>query len=232
MTEPIYFKLNNREVRIFTCKDKNAPIIYINNFFEQGEEILQKCSEIDCPPFTMVSISHLRWDEDLSPWPHLPVISPDDDFTGGADNYCKWMINELIPKVLEKIDYNPKCRIIAGYSMGGLFALFTPYLTDYFSAIMAASGSVWYPGFLNYVKTHPFNKKNKPKAIYLSVGNLETFADNPVVSQTHKIMKELLAYYQSVGIDSIFQLNKGNHYHQPNLRMAKGIKWILENLKK
>lgn len=39
-------------------------------------------------------------------------------------------------------------------------------------------------------------------------------------------------FYTSKGIPSIFELNNGNHFMQPDWRVAKGIQWILRTLKK
>ena len=34
--------------------------------------------------------------------------------------------------------------------------------------------------------------------------------------------------YHSQGIKTIYEENEGNHFYEPDLRMAKGIKWILK----
>ena len=39
---------------------------------------------------------------------------------------------------------------IAGDSMAGLFAVYALYRTQVFSRVASASGSLWYPGLLEY----------------------------------------------------------------------------------
>ena len=41
-------------------------------------------------------------------------------------------------------------------------------------------------------------------------------------------IKEIERIYNSQGIKTIYEENQGNHFKDGTLRMAKGIKWILE----
>ena len=38
----------------------------------------------------------------------------------------------------------------------------------------------------------------------------------------------LYQHFDSLHIPSIFEHNPGNHFQEPAFRMAKGIKWMLE----
>ena len=38
---------------------------------------------------------------------------------------------------------------------------------------------------------------------------------------------ELHEYYRSLGSDTVFELNPGNHFQNPAGRLAKGIAWVL-----
>ena len=40
--------------------------------------------------------------------------------------------------------------------------------------------------------------------------------------------KELEKMFDDKGIKTIYEENEGNHFQNADLRMAKGIKWILE----
>lgn len=224
MIEPIKAAIDGKQISIYLCSVPNAPIVYANMYMEAGYGILSQCKALGCKPFHLVSISNLRWDEELSPWPHEPVVSKDDNFTGEADNYVRFMTERIIPYSESKAE-NPSRRIIAGYSMGGLFALYAPYITDVFSAAASASGSVWYPQFEKYVKTHSFLKA--PDKIYLSLGDTESKTKNPFLCRTEHCMNELLSVYRQKGIQAVFELNPGNHYKDAELRLAKGITWTL-----
>jgi len=224
MKEPIKTKIDGKQINLFKNEMADVPVVYVNMYHEAGYAVLEQCKRLGCRPFHLVSISGLRWDEELSPWAHKPVVSRDNHFTGEADQYIRCLTEKIIPFAEKK--NKPPYRIIAGYSMGGLFALYAPYITDMFSGAVSASGSVWYPGFVEYVKSHGFLKK--PDAIYLSLGDLESRTKNQFLCLTEQKMKELYAVYQKNAVDCIFELNPGNHFKDTDYRLAKGIAWILE----
>lgn len=225
MEEPIKTKINEKQIIFYKNEMTNAPIVYANMYMESGRAVSEQCKKLGCRPFHLVSISNLRWDEELSPWEHEPVVSKNDRFTGEANQYVHCLTEKIVPFAEETI--NPSCRIIAGYSMGGLFALYAPYITDIFSGVVSASGSIWYPEFVSYVKSHDFLKK--PNAIYLSLGDLESRTRNKFLRLTENHTKELYRFYQENQIDSIFELNPGNHYKDADYRLAKGITWMLNS---
>ena len=60
----------------------------------------------------------------------------------------------VFPAALEA-DYGKLPVILGGYSLGGLFALWSSMQTDRFAAIAAASPSLWIKDWLNYAEAHP-----------------------------------------------------------------------------
>ena len=84
-----------------------------------------------------------NWNQDLSPWNAAAVFGK-EEFGNGAKNTLK---------VVEKLCVGTnKYYCIGGYSMAGLFALWAASQTDRFAGIAAASPSIWFPGFLEYLK--------------------------------------------------------------------------------
>lgn len=223
MNEPVKFELDKKQITVFANENDNVPVVYANMFSETSRELLLECEKLGCEPFHLVSITNLRWDEELSPWPHTPVVSKDDNFTGEANEYVRCLAERIIPRAEEIIA--PSYRVIAGYSMAGLFALYAPHITDMFSRAVSVSGSVWYSGFVSYVKEHVF--LSRPDAVYLSLGDRESRTKNQFLSRTEDCAKELCSIYQSLGISSIFESNPGNHFKDAPLRLAKGIAWTL-----
>lgn len=224
MKEPIKTTIDGKQITFFRNKNDCVPIVYANTVTEAGRAVLDQCEKLGCKPFHLVTVTKLRWDEELSPWAHEPVVAKNDHFTGEAKQYTHFMEEKIIPWAEGEI--KPQYRVIAGYSMGGLFALYAPYVTDLFSKAVSASGSVWYPNFVSYVQAYDFLKK--PEAVYLSLGDLESRTKNPYLSQTENCMKELLSSYQRQAINSVFELNPGNHFKDAAYRLAKGITWILK----
>ena len=79
-----------------------------------------------------------------------PAHSSDAPCTGGADEYLKVLLEEILPGVLSRISGSPVFLGIAGYSHAGLFALYSMYHTDRFDRVASMSGSLWFPDFKEY----------------------------------------------------------------------------------
>ena len=62
----------------------------------------------------------------------------------------------------------PRWRGIAGYSLAGLFAVYALYRTDVFARAASVSGSLWFPGFREYVFSH--TPLCRPDCVYFSLG--------------------------------------------------------------
>ena len=59
--------------------------------------------------------------------------------------------------------------------MAGLFSLWAAYQTDAFGGVAAASPSIWFPDFLQYMKEHDI----RTESVYLSLGDREEKTRNP-----------------------------------------------------
>ena len=175
-------------------------------------------------------ISNLNWDDDMSPW-YAPKINKNDtDFLGKADEYLKILLEKIIPKVKEFVEINLEKQIeyyvIAGYSLAGLFAVYTAYRTDLFNKIVSCSGSFWFPNFVEYVEKNRIS--TNIKQIYFSLGNRESKTKNKVLQTVEENTKKIEKFLREQGIKTIYEENEGNHFQNADLRMAKGIKWILK----
>ena len=148
-----------------------------------------------------------------------------EPFTGGADDYLRLLVEEIIPRAEKELAGPPAWRGIAGYSLAGLFALYAIYQTDVFSRVGCMSGSLWFPGFKEYIFSH--EPKRRPDCIYFSLGDKEAKTRNPVLKTVQENTEEIQAFYQSKGIDTVFQLNPGNHFVQGIERTVAGIQWLL-----
>ena len=166
--------------------------------------------------FRFIATKVENWNDDLSPW-KAPAVFKTEDFCGGAS------------KTLENIialcaDKNRK-YYIGGYSLAGLFALWAACQTDIFSGVAAASPSVWFPGFIDYMKTYKMKSQN----VYLSLGDREEKTRNPVMAQIGNCIKEEYRCLLENGINCILEWNKGNHFKEADIRTAKAFVWILNN---
>ena len=136
------------------------------------------------------------------------------------------LTGEIIPAVEETLGEKPLYRGLAGYSLAGLFAVYAAYHTDAFARIVSASGSLWYPDFLEYTQSHALRRV--PDKMYFSLGDREAKTKNRYLCLVEARTWTLYEKYFSQGIPTKFELNPGNHFMDADGRMARGIRWILE----
>lgn len=214
-----------KAVDIFLSKEVGVPVIYLNTVSDEGLQVYEAAQVAGCPPFTLVAISNLDWNRDMAPWDSPAVFKNGEPFTGGADNYLRLLVEEIMPEAKKELPGPPAWRGIAGYSLAGLFALYAVYQTDVFSRAGCMSGSLWFPGFKEYICSH--EPKRRPDRIYFSLGDKEAKTRNPVLKTVQENTEEIRAFYQSKGIDTEFQLNAGNHFAHGIEWTAAGIQWLL-----
>lgn len=218
--------MKHKTISIFSCAGSECPIIYLNTFSNEGQKIFEATQASGGQPFTLVAISDLDWNHDMVPWDSPPAFKNADPCIGGADDYLRILTEEIIPTTEKKITGVPSWRGLAGYSLAGLFALYSIYQTDLFSRVGVISGSLWFPGIKEYI----FSREPKRwlDCMYFSLGDKESKTRNAVLKSVQQNTEEIHAFYQGKGIDTVFQLNPGNHYNHAAERTAAGIVWMLD----
>ena len=219
------FTIAEKGVDIFPSTETTAPTIYLNTFSGEGQKIYEAARAANYPQFALVAISDLDWNHDMAPWDRPAAFKNGEPFIGGADDYLRLLVEEIIPRAEKELAEPPVWRGIAGYSLAGLFALYAIYRTDVFSRVGCMSGSLWFPGFKEYIFSH--EPKRRPDCIYFSLGDKEAKTRNSVLKTVQENTEEIQAFYQSKGIDTVFQLNPGNHFVQGIERTIAGIQWLL-----
>ncbi|MEE3383143.1 MAG: hypothetical protein VZR08_04170, partial [Anaerovoracaceae bacterium] len=68
----------------------------------------------------------------------------------------------------------------------------------------------------------------EPEAVYISLGGKESKTNNPVMAQVETRTRAVRDLLYERGVEVTLEMNPGNHFREPDLRTAKGIKWILE----
>ena len=217
--------IDGKAVSVFLGNKPGIPVIYLNTYSDEGQQVFEAVQAVGCLPFNLATISNLDWNHDMAPWDNPAAFKKGEPFTGGADDYLRLLVEEIIPRAEKELAGPPAWRGIAGYSLAGLFALYAIYQTDVFSRVGSMSGSLWFPGFKEYIFTH--EPKRRPDCIYFSLGDKESKTRNPVLKTVQENTEEIRASYQSKGIDTEFQMNPGNHFVQGIERTAAGIQWLL-----
>lgn len=166
--------------------------------------------------FRLIAVRIDDWNNDLSPW-EAPSVFGKENFGSGA--------SKTLGKLLELCGDKSKTYYIGGYSLAGLFALWTAYQTDAFSGVAAASPSMWFPGFADYMKKNEI----RTDKVYLSLGDREEKARNPVMATVGDKIREVHALLKEQGVNCILEWNEGNHFKDADLRTARAFAWVLSN---
>ena len=172
--------------------------------------------------FGLTAVLGEDWNRDLSPWEAPPVFGS-EGFGGGAQDTLDAVLENIVPQIRTQAGAEAKL-LLGGYSLAGLFAVWAACQTDAFRGIASASGSLWFPGFLDFMKGHPL----QVEAVYLSLGDKEEKTRNPVMRTVGDCVREAHAYLSENGMRTVLEWNPGNHFKEPDLRMAKGFAWLIK----
>ena len=212
------------QFNIYTYGDPAADILLVQMVDDHDLAVIE--SEVSFieefsggQSFCLKAVKVDNWNKDLSPWP-APAVFGREDFGAGAEETLAYLLTEVVP---HKIN-SPKKVYIGGYSLAGLFALWAGYQTDVFSGIAAASPSIWFPGFTEYMKENELHAH----AVYLSLGDREERTRNPVMARVGDAIREAYAHLQETGVDCVLEWNKGNHFKEPDLRTARAFAWVMK----
>ena len=219
------FNIKDKVITLYKSDDTNAPLIVFNTFEGDDEGIYKELQNMGCTSINLLVVGNIDWNHDMSPWYMPSIYSKEKSFSGGADEYLKLLIDEILLKAKELIEGEPEFIGIAGYSLAGLFAVYAMYKTDVFDRVACMSGSLWFSDFIEYCKRNEY--KRLPDKIYFSLGDKEANTRNPVLKTVQDKTIELSEYFKNLGSEVIFELNPGNHFTDTVLRSAKGIKAIL-----
>lgn len=178
----------------------------------------------DTEDFLLCAAVVSDWNGDLSPWEAPPVFG-NDGFGGRANETLLRLRESVIPSLLNGRAADEVSFTVGGYSLAGLFALWAACETELFSAVAAASPSVWFPGFGEYFR----NKTLHTEKLYLSLGDREERTKNPVMCRVGDCIRDIYAQAAGRGVHSVLEWNKGGHFDEPTLRTAKAFAWTLKN---
>ena len=189
---------------------------------------MREVAQLVNTPFTLVAFEVEDWNARLTPWP-APAIRKGMDFGGQGGETLRQLVEEIIPAAEEGT--TPNKRFICGYSLSGLFALWSLTQTDAFAGAASVSGSLWYRDFPRLL-----NRSLKAGAfptgaqVYLSLGDTEAHTKNAVMATVEKATREVAEMLEANPLvsRSILEMNAGGHFDNAAQRIAAGIAWLLE----
>ncbi len=154
---------------------------------------------------------------------------PGNDISGGAANFLKSLKTEIIPFVDSLYRTNPHVRILNGYSLGGLIALYS-FLTEgnLFSGYIAGSPylSLDKDDLLRLMSLPTEQLKNSKAKLFISYGELEDkelYAD-PINEFIKNLSRN--GFSNSQIHKQVFE--DGTHFSCPSEAMVYGLKFLFE----
>ena len=205
-------------MKTFEFGDPKAPVCLIQPVDDHDLEGIrneyEKIRELTDMDFCLTAFKVNDWNKDLSPW-EAPAVFGIENFGSGASDTLK----EILSLCTDK----DKKYYIGGYSLAGLFSLWASVQTDRFEGVAAASPSVWFPDFLDYIR----ERKPLCKKIYLSLGDKEEKTRNPVMATVGDKIRELDSFLVQEGFDCILEWNEGNHFKDFDIRTAKAFASVM-----
>ena len=221
--------------RCYIYENDQADNFLIQAIDKHDLEVLDKEVEIikelsSDIPFSLAAFLIENWNDELSPW-EAPAVFGNNSFGAGAADTLAFITDTLIPYINNVYTHNGNNSktnfYLGGYSLSGLFALWSAYQTDVFSGIAAVSPSVWFPDWDNYMISHSIQT---PK-VYLSLGNKEEKTKNKVTSKVGDNIRKQYEVLREKSNEKtcILEWNQGNHFVDSEIRMAKGFAWLLNN---
>lgn len=216
--------------KIWTDVNESVPTVFIHSFVGNGEDVWKAAHMLNCPPFNLVSIYDFNGDSDLSPWPATNVWKGQPPFAGKSDAHLKKIEEKLIPEVESHLSAPSQSKIMVGYSLAGLFAFWSLFHSRIFDRIACVSASFWYPGFMEYINEH--KPQVQLNAVYFSLGDKESKTKHPLMKQVEQRTQEVYEWTKKLknptkDVQTIFEMNPGNHFTDSDKRMAKAIYWLL-----
>lgn len=201
--------------------DKICYIILPEKLKECEHAWLDSMAEEFCCNF--VVISGIDWDNDLTPW-KAPGVKT-GEFGGRAQQLLSNFRCDFFT-IESSMRLNRQKRYLIGVSLSGLFAVWASIKTQIFDAIGSVSGSLWYDGFIEWMKSQDDFHSSR---YYFSLGEKEKDGKNKRLAAVEECTLEAVELLRGYGKDVRFEYNEGNHFGPLIERIEKAIKGVLES---
>ena len=219
----------NKVVELFRPEhvSSDTPLVLLLAGGEDSDTVWKETRQLTGRDFCLAAFPVADWENALSPWKTEKVFRGGRDFGDGADETIRELERVIVPELKRALGCPEMPCIVAGYSLAGLFAIYALYRTAAFSGAVSASGSLWFPGFLEYAASHEMPQM--PGRVYLSLGDWEKNTRSAVMCRVEENTAALYRRFCTQGIECLFELNPGSHFQEVEQRLAKGIAWAVSD---
>ena len=170
---------------------------------------------------SIVVIEDVNWNDDMTPWPAIGVFKKAKPFGGRAASFLNKLNNEIIPNTERELGIENAKRTLLGVSLSGLFAVWAAFNTDVFANIISISGSLWYDGFIEWMKEQ--TPLSRLKKVCMLLGEKEKNAkDKRMATVEERALAAANLLKLKTQTDVVFELVEGTHFSpiMPRLERA------------
>lgn len=158
---------------------------------------------------SIVVVSGMDWNRDMTPWPAKGVMKKEKPFAGGAPGFLSRLENELIPGLEKELGINPSERYLMGISLSGLFAVWSIFGTGLFDGVGSVSGSLWYDGFSEWVDGQSPLSGTR---VVMTLGEREKNASDKRLASVQDRTGDVLRALASKGVPAELEMVEGTHF--------------------
>lgn len=170
----------------------------------------------------VVMVYPYDWSEMMTPWANA---GRGMENTGGGGDFAAAFETVLRLPVESGFADGVRWRGIAGYSLGGLEALYMAARMKDFDYAGSVSGSLWYAGAAAYFEANPLDER--VKKAYLSLGAKE---DQTKDAERRLVRRHTDALAERMGrsVKLRYEINDGGHFTDIARRIGKCIAYFAE----
>ncbi len=155
---------------------------------------------------------------------YTPTVVEEYDTSGAAENFLRFIRDELIPVIDSKYRTNPIDRTLSGASLSGLFSLYVLFEhPGIFNRYKISSPSLWWDNGVTFKIEKKYSEKysDLPAIVFLSVGD-----DEPTTESWKKLV-QVLEYrnYKSLKLTTMM-FDDAPHLTACILAAVRGIKAV------
>ena len=220
-------KFGISNLKILSVRQSSDRIVYVLSPFDSLEIWMAYAAHKF--GVSIVVITGMDWDNDLTPWPAKGEPKGSPDFKGNAKEFLSTLTNVVIPEIEKRTNISTGAeRTLTGISLSGLFALWQWIGCDTFRNIISLSGSFWYEGFVKWLTAQSIPEKSG-KAYFL-LGDQEAKTKVKAFQSVQTDTEEIVSYLHEKGVDDFFELVPGNHYQYGVERLNRAFTWMFSRL--
>lgn len=174
---------------------------------------------------SIVSITGMDWNNDLTPWIEDGLGKKDLPFGGHAKFYLGTLLKDYFANIENELKVTNASRTLVGVSLSGLFAIWAAHNCDAFTNVISLSGSFWYEGFKDWVLGHKVS--DTLYRAFISIGDKEKKNKEPRLCNLLDCTEAIVENMKDKGKHVKYEIEPNTSHFSPIIpRLEKAFEYI------